>query len=140
MFSRVRLTVAVCLLIAGLLLLAGCGGSSNQNLKLGGIDLGEVLEGLVARTQKALGSVRDQTSAVAASKQLDLISQDFDDLAYHVPKLPVDGQIALTKKVSQNLGQMEEMAASVNGSPALKSILGGQMKTLVAKMKGLMAL
>lgn len=125
---------------AVLLMSSGCGGSSNKNLDLGGINLGEVLDGMVARTQQALASVKDQHSAQAASDQLELISQDFDDLAYHAPKLPAEGQIALTKKVSKNLGLMEEMARSINGSPALRDILGAQMNTLVEKMKGLMAL
>ena len=139
MLPRMRSAISVGLLLAGLLLV-GCGSTSNPHMELGGIDLGEVLDGLMSRTEKALASVKDQPTAAAASKELDLISQDFDDLAYHVPKLPVDGQIALTKKVSANLGTMEEMARMVNASPALRDILGGQMNVLVEKMKGLMAL
>ena len=139
MLSRMRSTISVCLLMAGLLLV-GCGSSSNPHMELGGIDLGKVLDGLVSRTEKALASVKDQPTAAAASEELELISQDFDDLAYHVPKLPVDGQIGLTKKVSENLGLMEEMARMVNANPGLRDILGEQMNVLVEKMKGLMAL
>ena len=90
MRSCMRISAAMCLL--AVFWLAGCGGGNNANMELGGINTGDMLDGLLARTSKTLGSVNSMQSAEAAVPQLEAINDYFDDLIYHIPKLSQEGR------------------------------------------------
>jgi len=115
---------------------AGCGGGGpSPEMELGGINTGEVLKGLLARTERALAGVQDMASAQAAAAELDAINDDFDDLIYHVPKLSEKGRAEMGQKARKALPDLEAMAARIGGMPGLDEILGPSMNTMVDKIK-----
>lgn len=127
-------------LIAGSLLallsaVAGCGGSSNsQDMELGGINTGDMLDGLLARTFRALQSVNSMETAQAAVPTLDAINDDFDDLIYHIPKLSEKGRAEMSGKAKKALPEIQDMARRINDIPGLSDILGPSMNTMVEKI------
>ena len=126
--------------IATLIVLAGCGGSKpSEDVKLGGIALTEVLDGLMNRTNQALRGISDGPSADAAKKSLAAIDEDFDDLAFHLPKLSPDGRTEFAKHVEKRLPEMEQMRAMVHRSPQLSMLLGDEMDRIATKMAGLLS-
>jgi hypothetical protein len=119
-------------LLAGL---SSCGGSSNsEEMELGGINTGDMLDGLLDRTMRALNSVNSMQSAEAAVPVLDAINDDFDDLIYHVPKLSENGRAEMAAKAKKALPQIQDMAARINDMPGLSGILGPSMNTMVEKI------
>ena len=76
-FRNILLSTWALILVLGL---AGCGGGGNSpNMELGGINTGDMLDGLLDRTMRTLGSVNSIQSAEAAVPQLKAINDDFDD-------------------------------------------------------------
>ena len=127
------------ILLLTLTLLAACGGSSsNEDMKLGGIDTSEVLAGLLTRTGRALENVRDAQTAQAALTELTAINTDFDDLLYHVPKLSEKGRSDLAQKARKAMPQMQYTVDQINSSPGLRDILGPSMETMMEKLGQLM--
>ena len=124
---------AVVFLLAALFL-AGCGGGNSPEMELGGINTGDFLDGLLARTFRALGSINSMESAEAAAPVLKAINDDYDDLIYHIPKLSVKGRENMSKKARNALPEIQDMARRINDTPGLSSILGPEMDTMVEKI------
>jgi hypothetical protein len=123
-----------------LLLFAGCGGSKpSEDVKLGGIALTEVLDGLMNRATRTLSGINGLTAAEAAVPQLRAINDDFEDLRFHAPKLPEAGQTELAKRARHHYPQLEAMVGAVQRSPALASLLGAEMDRMLAHLSMLMA-
>jgi len=120
--------------LALLLGLAACGGGNSQDMELGGINTGDMLDGLLSRTMRALGGVNSMETAEAAVPQLQAINDDFDDLIYHVPKLSEKGRAEMSKKARKALPEIENMAARINEMGGLKKILGPSMNAMVEKI------
>jgi len=116
------------------LFLAGCGGGNSPNMELGGINTGDMLDGLLARTYRALGSVNSMQSAEAAVPQLQAINDDFDDLIYHIPKLSDDGRTEMSKKAKRAMPEIQDMARRINDMQGLSDILGPSLDTMVDKL------
>lgn len=132
MKSCQRIQAAIFLLVV--FILAGCGGGNSPNMELGGINTGDMLDGLLARTFRALGSVDSMQSAEAAVPQLTAINDDFDDLIYHVPKMSEEGRSELSKKAKKALPEIQDMAQRINDMPGLNNILGPSMNAMVEKL------
>ncbi len=114
--------------------LVGCGGGNSPNLELGGINTGDMLDGLLARTFRALGSVNSMQAAEAAVPQLKTINDDFDDLIYHIPKLSDEGRSELSNKAKKAMPEIQDMARRINDMPGLSDILGSEMNSMVEKL------
>ena len=127
-----KIPAAVFLL--AVLFLAGCGGGNSPNMELGGINTGDVLDGLLARTYRTLGGVNSMESAEAAVPLLQAINDDFDDLIYHVPKLSDEGRTELSKKAKRALPEIQDMARRINDMQGLSDILGPSMDAMVDKL------
>ena len=131
---KLRHGIPAAVFLLAVLFLAGCGGGNSQNMELGGINTGDMLDGLLARTYRALGSVNSMQSAEAAAPQLKAINDDFDDLIYHVPKLSEDGRAEMSKKAKKALPEIQDMARRINDMQGLSDILGPSMDAMVDKL------
>ena len=129
-----------CFIGLALLLLAGCGGSKpSEDVKLGGIALTEVLDGLMNRANRTLSGINGLAAAEAAVPELQAINDDFEDLRFHAPKLPEAGQNELAKRARGHQPQLEAMVQAVRRSPALASLLGTEMDRMLEHLNMLMA-
>jgi len=117
----------------------GCGRTSNEEVKVGGIDLTEMLQGLLDRTSRALGGVQGIDSAKAAVPELRLINEDYDDMLYHVDKLSPKGREELAKKARLALPGLQDVAWRINDNPSLSEVLGGEMNAMLEKLTQLAA-
>ena len=127
------------LVVLAALIAGGCGGGGpSPEMELGGINTGEVLQGLLDRAARTLAGVRDYDSAEAAAPQLEAINDDFDDLIYHVPKLSPEGRSEMGRMAAGSLPQIQEAAARINGIRGLDKILGPAMDEMVDKMTQLL--
>ena len=116
------------------LFLVGCGGGNSPHMELGGINTGDVLDGLLARTYRIIGGVNSMQSAEAAVPQLKAVNDDFDDLIYHIPKLSEDGRAEMTKKAKRALPEIQDMARRINDMQGLGGILGPSMDAIADKL------
>jgi len=132
-------TVRFAVLLA-IFVLAGCGsGKPSEEVKLGGIALTEVLDGLMIRAERALGGITGLESAQATAPTLREINDDFEDLMFHAPKLGPAGQDELAKRARKHQPQLQAMTRAVNESPALGEILGAEMNKMYQELSWLMA-
>jgi hypothetical protein len=131
---RNRALVSILALTVLVAAAGGCGGKSSEEVKLGGIDTTEMLQGLLDRTARALGGVRDMPSAEAAAKQLGMINDDYDDLLYHVDKLSPKGREELAKKAQKSLPQLQSAVSQINSNGVLAEILGAEMNAMLEKL------
>ena len=116
--------------------LAGCGGGGNSpDMELGGLNTGDMLDGLLDRTMRTLGSVNGIQSAEAAVPQLKAINDDFDDLIYHLPKLTPEGRNEMSTKARKAFPEIQDMANRINEMGSLGKILGPEMDAMVEKVK-----
>jgi hypothetical protein len=132
MIPRKTLLVVLALILG--LGVAGCGGGNSQNMELGGINTGDMLDGLLARTFRALGGVNSMESAQKAAPQIQAINDDFDDLIYHIPKLSEKGRSDLSSKAKKALPEIQDMARRINEMQGLGKILGPEMNAMVDKL------
>ena len=115
--------------------LAGCGGGGNSpNMELGGLNTGDMLDGLLDRTFRTLGGVNSMQTAEAAVPQLKAINDDFDDLIYHLPKLTLEGRNEMSNKARKAYPEIKDMAQRINDMPGLNTILGPEMNAMVEKL------
>ncbi len=118
--------------------LIGCGGKSyNDSMVVGGgagINMGEVLAGIITRTQRVMSDVTDLSSAEKAQPDLLRISQDYDDLLYHITRLDMQGRLDLSKQARQFLPQMQGMAARIQEVPVLHDIIGKDLDDIADKL------
>jgi hypothetical protein len=127
----VHCALALALLIG----MAACGGGGNsQEMELGGINTGDMLDGLIARTFRALGGINSMQTAEAAVPLLNAINDDFDDLIYHLPKLSAIGRSEMSKKAKKALPEIQDTARRINDMPGLSEILGTSMNDMVDKL------
>lgn len=130
--KRIAMTTLLLVLLA---CLAGCGGGGNsQEMELGGINSGDMLDGLLNRTFRALGNVNSIQTAEAAVPKLKAINDDFDDLIYHIPKLSEKGRAEMSVKAKKALPKIQDLARRINGMPGLSKVLGPSMKDMVEKL------
>ena len=135
-FRNILLSTWALILVLGL---AGCGGGGNSpNMELGGINTGDMLDGLLDRTMRTLGSVNSIQSAEAAVPQLKAINDDFDDLIYHLPKLSPEGRNEMSNKARTAFPEINDMARRINEMGSLGKILGPEMDAMVEKVKFLL--
>ena len=116
------------------LFLAGCGGGNSPEMELGGINTGDFLDGLLARTFRALGGINSMESAESAVPVLQAINDDYDDLIYHIPKLSEKGRDDMSKKAQKALPEIQDMARRINDTPGLSKVLGPEMDAMVDKI------
>ena len=138
--SRLRLIVSgLVLLLAiagGVAPLAGCGGSAaKESMSLGGINTGEVLDGLLARTQRAMAQVSNVDTARRVVPELERINEDYDDLIFHLPKLSDEGRAELAKQSARALPRMQAMVEQIHGMDALDRVLGDVLEGMLARLE-----
>ena len=102
-----RVLVTTVLMIAIGACFGGCSSGPSEEVKLGGIDTTEMLQGLLDRTARTLASVRDLNSAKAAVAPLKAINDDYDDMLYHVPKLSDKGRGELAKEAQKAMPSLQ---------------------------------
>jgi len=135
--NRAAVALVIMVALAGLLVVGGCGSESRPDMKLGGIDLGQMLDGLMMRTQRTLGSVQDEATARTAAKELKVINGDLDDLVFHAPKLSSEALIELKKQTTDYLVQLEQASGYVETNPGLQDILGPELTAMTGKLEDL---
>lgn len=128
--------IAMCIFLLFLLPnLTGCGGGGNsQEMELGGINTGDMLDGLLNRTYRALGGINSMQTAEAAVPTLEAINDDFDDLIYHIPKLSEQGRAEMSSKAKKALPEIQDMARRIGEIPGLNDILGPSLNSMVEKL------
>jgi len=129
-----RVLVTAVLLIVALACSIGCSSKPSEEVKLGGIALTDILQGLLDRTGRALSSVYDMNSAEAAKMDLQAINDDYDDLIYHAPKLSYEGQDELAKKARKAMPTLQHTVRNINESPAMSEVLGPEMNAMFEKL------
>ena len=128
--------IVLLILSAAMVVVPGCGGGGpDPTMELGGINTGEVLQGLLARTQRAMSQVNSIDAAKRAKTELLRINEDYDDLLYHIPNLSDEGRAALAKQSSRALPEMQAMVNQIHEMPALDDILGVTLDEMVAKLE-----
>jgi hypothetical protein len=137
--TRELALVTILVVLAACVAAAGCSKKSSEEVKLGGIDTTEMLQGLLDRTARTLGGVRDMASAEAAAKKLRGINDDFDDLLYHVPKLSPKGRQELAKKAQKSMPQLQTAVSQINSNRAMAEVLGPEMGVMLEKLTQLAA-
>lgn len=131
-FHRFTLGTLTLVLLLGLV---GCGGSSNSpDMELGGINTGDFLDGLLARTSRALSGINSMETAKAAVPTLEAINDDYDDLIYHLPNLSEKGRSDLSQKAKRALPEIQGMAQQIHSMQGLSDILGPSMDAMVEKI------
>ena len=130
--NMARTSLATLILIG---LLAGCSGAPDPSMELGGINTGEVLAGLLARTERAIGKINSVDSAKLVKVELQRINEDYDDLLYHIPKLSPEGRQAIAHESAQALPGMKAMVNQIHEMPALDEILGETLDQMVEKLE-----
>ena len=135
---KLRNGIPAAVILVLVLFLAGCGGGNSQEMELGGINTGDYLDGLLARTSRTLGSINSMESAEAAVPHLQAINDDYDDLIFHLPKLSEKGRTDMAKKAQKALPGIQDMARRINDTPGLSSVLGPQMDAMVDKIAQLL--
>jgi len=108
--------VVVCLLV-------GCSSGPGEEVKLGGISLIEVFDGLAIRTDQMLKGLSQGGSAADARDEIRSINDGYDDLIFHAWKLPPDGQTELAKRATRQLPTVERLVYMVEGSPLEATLL-----------------
>ena len=131
---KLRNGIPAAVILVLVLFLAGCGGGNSQEMELGGINTGDYLDGLLARTSRTLGSINSMESAEAAVPHLQAINDDYDDLIFHLPKLSEKGRTDMAKKAQKALPEIQDMARRINDTPGLSGILGPSMDSMVEKI------
>lgn len=126
--------IALILILTAGLLAAGCSSGPSEEVKLGGIDTTEMLQGLLDRTARTLATVYDIQSAEAAVGPLQAINDDYDDLLYHVDKLSPKGRQELAKKAQTAMPSMSQAVSRINQIEQLADILGPQMNPMLEKL------
>lgn len=138
MSRRLSPVLAVSCLVV--MVLAGCGGGQpSPEVRLQGIALTEVLDGLLIRAVRTLSSINSLDTAEAAAPELTIINDDFYDLRYHAVKLSDVGQRELAEHAHKQYYQLQSMVDMVGGSPALDNVIGGEMATMMVHLEALMA-
>jgi len=116
------------------LTLGACSSEPDPSTELGGINMGEALNGILARTQQIMSNVNSTESAKKANKELIRVSQDYDDLLYHVPQMSEEGRVALAKQAQRALPELQELARQINDMPALADIMGETLNEMAEKL------
>ena len=122
------------LVLVSVLPLTGCAPGPDLTVGPGGISQGAALDGLLARTQRAMAQVNSVDSAKKANEDLIRINEDYDDLLFHMQKLEFNGRIAMAKKSMSALPEMQRMVAQIHEMPALDDILGETLDLMVEKL------
>ena len=117
--------------------LAGCSSGPGEEVKLGGISLVEVIDGLGARTHQVLQGLRRGDSPETVAAELAAINTDYDDLIYHAWKLPDKGQQELAKRARQQQSTVRDLIWAVEGSP-LQRTLNPALAEMLDKVEILM--
>lgn len=135
MSRRLLVPCALCLLM---LVQAGCASKPSEDVRLGGIALTDVLDGLVKRANRVLSTINGLEAADAAVPELKAINDDFEDLRFHAPKLSAKGQDELAKRAKKYYNDINGMTAAVLDSPALATRIGGEMEAMLGHLTALM--
>lgn len=130
-----RAPVFCCLVV--LTMLAGCASAPKEEVKLGGIALTQVLDGLANRTDQMLKGLQQGGSAADAVDEARDINDGYDDLIYHAWKLPPDGQKELAKRAGRQLPTVDNLAYMLEGSQ-LEATLLPEIEAMADKVKVLM--
>jgi uncharacterized protein (DUF433 family) len=126
--------ILAALLLAGL---AGCSSGPGEEVKLGGISLIEVIDGLGVRTQQVLQGLRRGQSPEAVAAEMQAINEGYDDLIFHAWKLPAKGQQELAKRARQQQSTVQDLIWAVEGSP-LQRTLNPSLVDMLDKVETLM--
>jgi hypothetical protein len=118
-----RRTLSPIPLFALICLLAACSSGPGEEVKLGGISLIDVFDGLAIRTDQMLKGLSQGGSAADAQDEVRSINDGYDDLIFHAWKLPPDGQTELAKRATRQLPTVERLVYMVEGSPLEATLL-----------------
>jgi hypothetical protein len=121
--------------LAGVLA-SGC-GSSSDGLKVGDVDLGSQLSGLVGQASGALSGVTDTASARDALPQLQSVDAGLDDLSAMATQLNPEQQQELARQASSALPDLMTLASQTTSIPGVSDILGSTVNSITGKLSGL---
>ncbi len=111
---KIRHFVPIVLFLAVFVLLAGCGGSKPHELERGGLNAGDLMQGLLDRTMVTLGSVTSQDSAEEALPVLEEINKEFEDLIDTKGDLSEQGQADLSDQAAKAMPGLKDITQRIN--------------------------
>ncbi len=111
---KTRQIVSTVLFLAVFALLVGCGGSKPHELERGGLNAGDLMQGLLDRTMVTLGGVTSQKSAEEALPVLEEINKEFEKLIDTHGDLSEQGQADLSAQAAKAMPGLKDITQRIN--------------------------
>ncbi len=134
---KTRHIVSTVLFIALFTLLSGCGGKEPHELERGGLNAGDLMQGLLDKTMVTLGGVTSQKSAEAALPVLEEINKEFEDLIDTKGDLSDEGQADLSAQAAKAMPGLKDISQRINMqsygeilTPVMHEMIGNLTKLL----------
>ncbi len=110
---------------------------STQDLMVGGVNLGDLTQGLVGDLGDTLAGITDVTSARAALSDLDSIGQQLDTIEQAIVGLTPAGKSALGNMVKGAMPAISEAADRLLGDRSIAPIIKPSLDNLMSRMANL---
>ena len=134
---KTRNIFSTVLIIAVFTLLAGCGGGKPHELERGGLNAGDLKQGLLDKTMVTLGGVTSQKSAEAALPVLEEINKEFEELIDTSGDLSDEGQADLAAQAAKAMPGLKDITQRINMQsygdilkPTMHEMIGNLTKLL----------
>lgn len=132
-----RQPFALVLVLAAILMLAGC-GSKTSKLETGGIDANDVLTNLLDRTTRILSDVNNTLAAEEALPQLEKVNEGYDDLIKEAKNLSPGARQDLADQAAKAMPGLKDNARRINAMKGVDEVLGPVMNEMVGKLSQLL--
>ena len=134
---KFRNVSVVCLILALVVLTAGCSGKPSI-YERGGINASDLLDNILDDTTNVLSDVINVESANAALPQLEIINEDFDALILIADDLSPEGRQVLAEKAARAMPGLKANARRINGQRGIGEVLGSEVNKMVFKLTELL--
>lgn len=133
---KTRHIVSIVLVLAVFILLAGC-SSKPHELERGGLNAGDLMQGLLDKTMVTLGGVTSKKSAEEALPVLEDINKEFENLIDTHGDLSDQGQADLSAQAAKAMPGLKDITQRINMQsygdilrPTMHEMIGNLTKLL----------
>jgi len=133
---KTRHIVTIVLVLAVFTLLAGC-SSKPHELERGGLNAGDLMQGLLDKTMVTLGGVTSKKSAEEALPVLEDINKEFENLIDTHGDLSDQGQADLSAQAAKAMPGLKDITQRINMQsygdilrPTMHEMIGNLTKLL----------
>jgi hypothetical protein len=133
---KTRHIVSTFLFLAVLVLLASC-SSKPHELERGGLNAGDLMQGLLDKTMVTLGGVTSMKSAEEALPVLEEINKEFEKLIDTSGDLSDEGQADLSAQATKAMPGLKDISQRINMqsygeilTPVMHEMIGNLTKLL----------